>query len=209
MDVKHPNSVPPDAAAGADGQAANPYLAPTTAPLAPPIDRAALKEKSSVKATDFLHVAMAMKACGFLLLLPGLLFLFAVPLIGLALLALPVAFIVIGFGLDAFKPWAWMAAVLLVVPLAVLTACGAFAMIIRSEGVSSLSLTAFAPPVIAGYIAWTLLSHSGRQRYRSVIEAKRRQSTRTRWSPTVDEILADPNPQADPEQTPNLEIGSN
>ena len=139
-----------------------------------------------------------MKAFGGILLLPTLFLLLIWPLVGLVFLLVAVAFIAVGFGLDAFKPWAWTAAVLLAVPFSLLGALLAIALNVLTINhvVAEVAWAAFVLPAAAAYIAWTLLSRSGRTRYRSVIEAKRRQAARPRWTPPVEEIF-DPTIDAD------------
>ena len=192
MESPHPDGSQAADVASTRNESINPYLAPLAAPESAPIDKAALKDKSSVQAQDFLRVAMSMKAFGVFLLLPTLLLLFGVPLVGLACLPVPLAFIMIGLGLDAFKPWAWTAAVLVAVPSAVLGAGLSILLGILTinSDYAQVGWWALVLPAAAAYISWTLLSRSGRQRYRSVIEAKRRQAERPRWTKSADEILA-------------------
>ena len=87
----------------------------------------------------------------------------------------------VGWGLGSYKPWAWYAAVIVLVPLSLLLAImmflyGRFLFVQASTwvhavlGVSMLS----AGLIYFPYVLWILLSRGGKKRYQDTCDAMKR-----------------------------------
>ena len=77
----------------------------------------------------------------------------------------------IAYGLNAFKMWAWYAAVVVMPPIAVI-----FSIVSLVEwrfNTLWFLYTGF-PVFFCGYVGWVLFSKGGRTRYRAASDARRR-----------------------------------
>ena len=146
----------------------NPFQSPSDSSSdgnMPPVKRRASSKTPHAK--DFTNLAMQFKFVGGAITLLGLLALCAswwfvtIVVSGVALIGL-------GYGMSAYKPWAWVVAVAILVPLSVLLVVATVAAML-SVGVRGLGV--FMAPAYMWYVLWVLCSRNGRQRYRDTREA--------------------------------------
>ena len=149
---------------GENGESANPFQAPDVS------GRAAVRRKSrhKVGASDFKQLAFQFEFFGVLALLFSWL-LWQAFWIGAALLVVGAVLVVTGLGIGRFKPWAWYAGAVLLMPLLVVASLMAawYGFVLRS--VMALAVVVIVP-LYCYYLFSTLFSSSGRCRYGEMVE---------------------------------------
>ena len=143
----------------------NPFESPPESAQSPGPTRK--KRRKPPQQRDYTVLALQLKIFGGLMILVGLLlttaawWLSAIAVIGLGVM-------VAGFGLAAFRPWAWFVAVALLVPLAI----GSLVLIVVATiYYGKIGISLFFAPAYAAYVLWVLCSRGGRQRYQEIREA--------------------------------------
>lgn len=119
------------------------------------------------KIGDIHNLSVLLRVWGILILLVGLLLVLGTPW-GWAGVLLGAGCFATGGGLARYRDWAWYAAVAFLVPLHLVISLG----MILLMGLSGIVTVTSAGIGISGfYVAWVLLSHGGRERYRRNREA--------------------------------------
>jgi hypothetical protein len=103
-------------------------------------------------------------------LLFGLLLIGQAPWVGIGLLAGGAAFLATGYGIGSYRPWGWYAGALLVVPMLALATLLALLFGLIYGSIFAL-IALVITPIYCYYIAWTLFSRAGRQRYQESVRA--------------------------------------
>ena len=119
------------------------------------------------QAFEYGAVSLMLKLFGGLLLLPALLVMLVHPGYGLIGAIPGAAFLAVGWGLGAYRMWAWYGAVVTLLPISL--AMTALVFWAGASGV--IGLTTLTVPSVSLYVMWVLLSRGGRAHYRATSEA--------------------------------------
>lgn len=119
-------------------------------------------------ARDFDVLAIILKFVGGCLLLVALLILLAGARIAAIGVGIGVLFVATGYGIAAYKTWAWYSAAVIMPILVVVFSITSFLEVATSK--VWFYFEAF-PVAFTGYVAWVLFSKGGRARYRVAGEA--------------------------------------
>lgn len=122
-------------------------------------------------ARDFDSLALVLKIVGGAAILVAPVLLVGRVWQGIVVLAVGSSLLAIAYGLNAFKMWAWYAAVIVMPPIAII-----FSIISLFEwrfNTFWFLYTGF-PVFFCGYVGWVLFSKGGRTRNRAASDARRR-----------------------------------
>jgi len=122
----------------------------------------ARRRGTAPQSSDFAVVSLMMKLFGGMFILPGLLVMFGSVGWGLIVAAPGTLLLVIGIGVGRYQPWAWYAAVVAMLPLSIVIT---LATLIAAGLTMNYIWMVVLWPLFCAYVAWILLSNSGRQRY--------------------------------------------